>query len=185
MMRWLRASWTQRTLVPLLVASLSAVLFVTVDQPSQRTASYADWVRTQLRAPADAALDDALAAAAEQARTFEGFLEAFVAAYEAEHPETSLARAFVARDLPKEALITYLQSRFSRVVGEAVLPRLVMVKATTTSQTPTSDRTVVGLAPVHAAAHDIHRAELPAQRHAVALIVIPLRALWDAQPLGP
>jgi hypothetical protein len=184
-MRWLRASWTQRTLVSLLVASLGAVLFGATDLPSRHSASYADWVRTQLRAPADAALDDALAAADEQAHTFEGFLEAFVTAYEAEHPETSLARAFVARDLPKEALITYLQSRFSRVVGEAVLPRLVMMKATPSSPSPTSDRTAVGLTPVHAAAHAIARAELPAQRHAVARIVIPLRVLWDAQPLGP
>ncbi|NBC17632.1 MAG: hypothetical protein GVY18_10000 [Bacteroidetes bacterium] len=184
-MRWLRASWTQRTLVPLLVASLGAVLFGATDLPSRHSTSYADWVRTQLRAPADAALDDALAAADEQARTFEGFLEAFVAAYEAEQPETSLARAFVARDLPPEALITYLQSRFSRVVGEAVLPRLVVMTAATSSPTPTSDRTAIGLAPVRAAVHALVQAERPASGRAIALIVIPLRTLWDAQPLGP
>lgn len=183
-MRWLRASWTQRTLVTLLVASLSTVLFAAADTPSRRSASYADWVRTQLRTPADAALDEALTTADEQARTFEGFLNAFVDAYEAQRPETSLARAFLAHDLPPEALITYLQSRFARVVGDAVLPRLVMT-ATSASTAHSADRNAAALPPLLKDVHAASPAGLLPQWASHTLVVIPLRLLWDAQPLGP
>jgi hypothetical protein len=72
--------------------------------------------------PADAAVEEALKEAAQaEAQSFESFIEVFLEAYGARHDQSSAAHAFVKEDLSDDALIAYLQRRYTEVSGEAVL----------------------------------------------------------------
>ncbi len=184
-MNRLRSTWGMRAVAGLLVASLLPVTFATAVHAAQHTSSYADWVRRQLRIPADEAITQALETAEKsQPRSLEAFLAVFVEAYAAQQPERSLARAFSARDLSNKALISYLEGRYLGFVGEAVLPRAALVAAKVVSKQVLKR----GMAPLA----DLTRRTLTRCAWAATLqpshapVFIPsLRVLSAAHPLGP
>ena len=184
-MNRLRTKWGKRVVAALLGASLLPVTFAAATHTAQHTASYADWVRLQVRMPADAVLAQALeVASASRARSLDTFLTAFVEAYEAQHPERPLADAFSADGLSNEALISYLKGRYIGFAGEAVLPRLTLTVATALAK-HVMKRGTASLALLTRS--DLHRrvwaASLrPSLRPA---FVLPLRTRFAAQPLGP
>ena len=170
----------------LLVASLLPVTFATAVHAAQHTSSYADWVRRQLRIPADEAITQALETAEKsQPRSLEAFLAVFVETYVAQQPERPLARAFSVRGLSNEALISYLEGRYLGFVGEAVLPRAALVAAKVVSKKQVVKR---GMAPLA----DLTRRTLTRcawgatlQPSQAPVFILSLRALSAAQPLGP
>lgn len=131
-MGWVRSKWLLRCTALLLLGAMLPMALAPTSRAASGSlsSSYAEWVRAQLRMPADAAVEEALHEAAEtDARTFRTFAEAFLKAYEARHPLESAAHVFVDRDLSNDALIAYLQRRYTEISGEAVLLRLRLVAA--------------------------------------------------------
>lgn len=184
-MHRLRSIYGKRWLVALMLASLLPVLFATVSMASQRGTSYAGWLRAQLLEPADAAVEQALAAAVQSdARSLDVFLNTFVAAYEAQETTLPLGHLFAAAGLSGDALMVYLQSRFSQLVGDAVLPRAVFI-ATQAATSHTSTRPDLSEA-VSAYRNTVRFSGLVATATGTAIsFVVPLRILSAAQPLGP
>lgn len=184
-MNRLRSTWGLRAAAGLLMASLVPATFATAVHAARHTSSYADWVRLQLRTPADEAVEQALETAEEsRARSLEAFLEVFVEAYEARQPERPLARAFSTFDLSNDALISYLEGRYLRVASDAVLPRTALAAAKVVSEQVLKR----GMAPLALLA----RRDLTRRAGAVRLCssrtpvyILSFRALWAAQPLGP
>ena len=66
-------------------------------------------------------MEAALQAAEQEAGSTSphAFVEAFVAAFEAQHPDRVLAEAFFPEELSNEALVAYLQGRFARLANQA------------------------------------------------------------------
>lgn len=181
----LRTKWGKRAAAALLLVSLLPVTFATATHAVRHTATYADWVRLQLRIPADDVVTQALETAAEsRARSLGSFLATFVEAYEAQHPERPLAYAFSADGLSNEALISYLKGRYLGFVGGAVLPRAAFT-AVTVAAKQVLKRGTASLALVT-------RNDLSRRIFAAALrparaptFVVSLRTRCAAQPLGP
>ncbi|GIV58427.1 MAG: hypothetical protein KatS3mg042_1340 [Rhodothermaceae bacterium] len=125
-MQRLRTTWGCRLVVLSLGLSLLPGLLAPAMQAAAPvTMPFADWLRSQVRTTPDDAFEKALAEAEAQApRSLHAFLSAFVQAYEAAGG-TSLAGVFTSEALGGEALVQYLQRRYLRLVGEAVLPRAV------------------------------------------------------------
>ncbi len=184
-MNRLRTKWGKCVAAALLLASLLPVTFATAAHAARHTASYADWVQLQLRIPADDVVVQALEAAAEsRARSLEAFLATFVEAYEAQHPERSLAYAFSADGLSNEALISYLKGRYLGFVGDAVLPRASFTAATVVV-TQVLKRGTASLALL--TRQDLNRRVFAAslQSSSAPVFVVSLRTRCAAQPLGP
>ena len=168
-----------------LVASLLPVTFAAATHATRPTTPYADWVRLQIRMPADDVVVQALAVASEsRARSLESFLTAFVEAYEAQHPERPLADAFSADGLSNEALISYLKGRYIGFAGEAVLPR-VTLSAATILVNHVMKRGMASLALLTRS--DLHRRVWVASLRPSLMpaFILPLRTRFAAQPLGP
>lgn len=184
-MQWLRNTWMARGVVALVVTSLVALLFASAESSPRRAPSYADWVRAQLLHPAGEAVEQALQTASENHQgSLQDFLDAFIDAYEAAHPQGTAAQVFVAHDLSNDALITYLQGRYSRVVGEALLPRTTITVATPSHSTsPAQQKLSAGTVAELLSVKKMPTAGVRAE--VARLVIIPLRWLWDAQPLGP
>lgn len=185
-MQRLRSTWGARLVACWLLASMLASVCTAVTWGGGSSySSYANWLRAQLRVPADAALEEALeTAAASQARTLDAFLDAFVAAYQAERPAGTLAAAFLGRDLSDDALIAYLESRFQGVGGEGMVPRTTWLSALT-SVAKASDRFALDVTAAAAqGAVAAHQAWVAGPKQIVPLAGL-LRILSAASPLGP
>ncbi len=184
-MNRLRTKWGMRVAAALLLVSLLPVTFATAAHTGRHAASYADWVRLQLRIPAGEAVAQALEAASEsRARSLEAFLATFVEAYEAEDPEQPLAAAFSADGLSNEALISYLKGRYLGFAGEAVPPRASFTTATVAAQ-QVLNRGMAALALL--TRYDLSRRvfAVSLQPSPAPAFVVPLRTRCAAQPLGP
>ena len=183
-MHWLRHCIVQRTLVVLLLAGMGTLLAGTAGHSHRPTDAYANWVRAQLALPADGAVEAALQAAADEgAVSLHAFLQAFATAYEAQEIAQPLAHLFGAQTGSTAALITYLHGRYARVVGEAVLPRLVATTSLTQSVSET--RTLFGvLSAAYRAEGPTHPA-VAAVSAPARLVPVPIRLLSAARPLGP
>ncbi len=151
--------------------------------------SQADWLRSQVHMALDGAVEadfeHALSAAQDaQPHSLHGFLRTFAEAYRTESPDRPLADLFGAPDLSGERLIRYLQQRFAHVSGMAALPRLLLL--TYAAAHPSPDRTAAASAFVGGAwqQHALATA-WTAIRGDVWTVVIPLRTLFPAQPMGP
>lgn len=184
-MNRLRTKGGTRVAAALLLASLLPVTFATAAHAARHMASYADWVRLQLRIPADDVVALALETATEsRAGSLEAFLATFVEAYEAQQPAQPLAYAFSAVGLSNEALISYLKGRYLGFAGEAVLPRASFTAATVVAQ-QVLNRGLASLALL--TRHDLSRRVFAVTWHpsAVPAFVVALRTRCAAQPLGP
>ncbi|MFQ5570648.1 MAG: hypothetical protein ACE5G0_13275 [Rhodothermales bacterium] len=168
-----------------LLASLLPVSFATGVQTAQHTSSYAGWVEAQLREPADETVQKALeVAAASRSRSLEAFLTVFVEAYEAQQPETPLARVFSPRSLSNEALIIYLQGCYIGLVNDAVLPRTVFVTVQALSKQALKRwKGTHAVLRAHRLAHSAWTQTV--RPSVVPVFVLMLRSLSTAQPLGP
>ncbi|MEM1094362.1 MAG: hypothetical protein AAGJ10_07135 [Bacteroidota bacterium] len=126
-MTWLRSVWMQRSIVSMLLASMAPVVMASAVQASQQRAvwTHADWLRGQLAGEATPAVEEALAAAVEEAgsQSLEAFLLAFIDAYAAAPDAQPLTELFAHAAATDEAVIAQLQQRYLRIVGEALLLR--------------------------------------------------------------
>ena len=184
-MTWLRTKWGKRGVATLLLVSLLPVTFATAAHAVRHTATYADWVRLQLRIPADDVVARALETAAESpVRSLGSFLAIFVEAYEAQHPERPLAYAFAADGLSNEALISYLKGRYLGFVGGAVLPRAAFMAATVAvKQVLKRGTTSLALLTRNDLSRRVFAVSL--QPALAPVFVVALRTRCAAQPLGP
>lgn len=168
----------------LLVASMLPSLVGSAGQASAMSlqGSYEVWIRSQLRVPADAQIETALEQAAEsEASTVKEFIVAFVVAYQKERPNAPAARAFIDRDLTDNALIAYLQRRFTEVAPEAMVPRIRSVVPPVTSSLA-----AMGSMAAVTTSQDVPPALRTTTPHAAQTeLVIPLRILSSARSQGP
>lgn len=185
-MRRVRRPSFLRVLAGIVVASMLPALFVPAGAGASAVAggTYSRWIRAQLRVPADEAIDAALEKASKSSSaTFEAFVEAFLDAYEESGPEQPAALVFAEDELSDAALIAYLQRRYTKIGEEGLLPRTCLVTAAGRSGITFS---------THAAA-TFSGSTGPALSHigkpvgllSGDLLVIPLRTLTSARPLGP
>lgn len=181
-----RTRWYVQAVAVTVTLSLLAGTVVPLGRAAQPVASsYADWVRSQLREAPSEEIEDALAAAvAERPQSWSAFLTSFVQAYSSRVAASDLAEAFGQAGGSVEALMGYLQGRFSCAAGPATLPRLVAGIASL-SATPGADRTAVSQA-VAADLRTVHRCTTPVVLEGWNVpFVLSLRVLFAAQPLGP
>jgi len=186
-MHALRTIRTARLLVSLMVVSLLPAVLAPVIRAGSpgEIASYPDWLKSQLTAPAGAAFNTALAQAADLAPpSFEAFLVAFIEAYNESAEDEGLAEDFGAKGLSHDDLLRYLQGRYQRLLATVVLSRSALVATTTQATTapergpaPYGQRYAVPLLPPLA-----YSAPSPQDDRA---FVRPVRSLSAAQPLGP
>lgn len=185
-MRVLRTTILTRILTTLLIGSVVAVMLVPSAwaQRNDVAASYEVWLRQQLRVTPDAHMEAALAEALEERpASLEDFLYAFVAAYEAE-ADVSLSEAFALHAPSDEALISYLHGRYLGIVGDAVMPRIVPMGVVAQSNT-SNDRSGTARAMMTKrwlAWEQQEAAHLDLQ---AIPVIIPLRVLFSASPMGP
>jgi hypothetical protein len=168
----------------LLLVSLLPVSFATAFSTARHTSSFADWLETQLQDPTNEAVVEALAeVATHRTRSLEVFVRDFIDAYEAQHPDVSAARVLAGMDLSDEALIAYLESRYMGLVGHGVLPRLLLKAQVLTS---TLSKRLGTSSSVLANKQQQHRIWTTMWQHAMRpVVVVTLRQLSSAQPLGP
>ena len=185
-MRQARTPYLSRLIAGILLASMLPALFVLPSSAASGATygSYSRWIRAQLRVPADASFDVAISKASEsRPGSLEAFIEAFLDAYERANPGKSAAQAFTDIDLSDDALITYLQRRYTQIGDEGVLPRVYFTTASSAGiaagQADTCGDAVSESDPqlrAHSGAGTIC---------AEAAIVVSLRTLSSAHPLGP
>lgn len=116
----------------LLLTSLLPTLVAPLIQQAQPHAAltYADWLRTQLGGPADEAFEASVTEALEADPTsLRDFLRVFLDAYTAAHPGADPTSLFAAPAASPTALIAYLEGRFQRLIGDAWLPRPILLTA--------------------------------------------------------
>ena len=185
-MRRVRRPSYLRLLAGLVILSMLPALFVPSGGGASAAAAgtYSRWIRAQLRVPADEAINAALEKASNSpSSTFESFVEAFLDAYEESRPEQSAAFAFTEDDLSDDALIAYLQRRYTEIGEEGVLPRTYLTTAAGLSGGTFSTD----------AAATLIRSTGPALKQTAGLsgflsrdlLAVPLRTLTSARPLGP
>ena len=174
-MRWVAA---------LLLVSLLPVSFATAFSTARHTSSFAHWLETQLQDPTDEAVQQVLATvSSNRTRSLEVFVRDFIDAYQAQRPNASAARVLAGMDLSDEALIAYLESRYLGLVGHGVLPRLLLKSQVFVS---TLSKRLGGSVSVLADKQQQHHTWTTMWRHAVRpVVVVTLRELSSAQPLGP
>jgi hypothetical protein len=188
-MRALRSTWRLRLLVGLLMVSLLPISVVMPESHGPTAASsQAEWLRSQVRVSLEgepkAAFEHALNEATEvRARSLHGFLRAFADAYVTQAPEQPLAELFDAPDLSGERLIRYLQQRYAHISGVAALPRIFF--STYAASSPSSDRAMATGALVPATWHRALATAWTVLRSDAWTVVIPVRTLFSAQPMGP
>ena len=186
-MRLLRKTWGSRLIAGWLTACLLVSVFATGTRGAMRPvgAPYAEWLRAQLRLPADAAVEAALdEAMSANGRTLEAFLAAFVAAYETQRPQASLAASFVTHDLSNDALIAYLESRFNGVGAEGV-PVRAAFNPMLAPAGKSPDRADAGAFLVVLQATSLSATVFVRRAGVVRPFVRLLRILSAARPLGP
>lgn len=186
-MRWMRSTWGARLMAAGLVACLLSSVVATGAMGQRRAVglSYADWVRAQLRVPADDALEAALSeAVSSHPRTLDAFLATFIEAYESRQPQAPLSVAFLSRDLSNDALISYLETRYHGVVGEGMLPRTFFTSALVPfTKAPDRPAMMADVLARHVLDAPLTGEALrPEARYRPAG---PVRLLSSAQPLGP
>ncbi len=185
-MQRLRSTWGMRWLAFVIGASMFTSFvapMATAAQPS--SLPFADWLRSQLREPAGADFEEALAAVeARDPATLHEYLSVFVEVYAGRRSGDALAEAFTGESLSPEALLLFLQCRYHRVAGEAVLPSTAL-SAMVAPQAKTPEHT-------HAASAGQAGSLLrtAAQSRATPVnrteaFVHALRRIVTAQPLGP
>lgn len=184
-MHALRTTWNARLVASLLAACLLPA-GVLVPRPTTAPAAHtahAAWLRAQAAGEADVAFEQALeAATAARARTLNGFLEAFVEAHS--EPET-LGAVFAREGLSGEALVRDLQRGLLGLSGVPPQGRLAWI-GSVPGALPASGRALGAgvLVSVQRAAQEVPLgAVVPLTRE--ALVVVPVRLLWAARPLGP
>lgn len=187
-MIWLRKRWTSRLLAAVFALSMVPTLIV----PAGRAAggaqfgSYEQWIRTQLRIPADAAVEKAISVALESnAKSFDSFIVAFLEAYAEAAPQRPVSQVFTQRNLSDDALISFLQRRYSQVADEGVLPRVYLtsvMQGLAHSGVDKSGLSEGSISRQYAAPLHLLSA-LPSTVEKV--VVIPFRTISSARPLGP
>jgi hypothetical protein len=186
-MLWLQKGWIGRVLAAVLIASMLPTLVV----PRARTTggpqfgTYERWFRAQLRISGDVAVEEAIAAAvAEGTDSVREFVAVFLRSYEDAVPGRAIAQVFTERELSTDALISYLQSRYTRVVDDAVFPRSFLTTAVNQTvangQSGASSGVIAG-----DRASSLIRDIAAGNAHIGALIIIPFRVLSSARSLGP
>ena len=184
-MIWVRKKWTSRVLAAVLILSILPTLMVPSNRASgsAQFGSYEGWLRAQLRIPADEAVERAIVDAVEAgADSFDAFIAIFLEAYATAAPGESISQVFTDRDLSNDALISYLQRRYSQVVDAGILPRVYL---TSFVQNPVIGESGPSDAAVGAGAAALSGfgAALPALIEST--IFISLRTLSSARALGP
>ena len=185
-MCWARKPYLLRIAAGILMASMLPALFVLPSSaaPGATYGTYSRWVRAQLRVPADASIEAALSRASEERpASLEAFIKAFLNAYEEANPVKSAAFAFTGDDLSDDALVTYLQRRYTRVGDEGVLPRVYLSAAAgATAALASGDSGAIAGGKATPLSHEYGRDAILSEE---AEFVIPLRTLSAANPLGP
>ena len=185
-MRRLRSKWGMRWLT-LVIGVSTFTSFVaplaTSAQPS--VLPFADWLRSQLREPAGADFEEALAAVEDRAPgTIHEYLSVFFEAYGERHSGEALAKAFTGQSLSPEALLFLLQCRYHRVVGEVVLPPTAL-SAMVAPQMKTPEHNPAAFAgQAEALLRTAALSPVAPANHAEAF-THALRRIVTAQPLGP
>lgn len=184
-MIWVRHNWASRILAVVLIVSMLPALVV----PASRAASgmqfgsYERWIRAQLRIPVDEHVEEAISrAVASRAHSFEAFVATFLEAYEQTAPERPIAQVFTDRDLSDDALISYLQRRYTQVVDDGVLTRTFLAKAAAQSSSTIKAGKAAHAVPLPSTRVGFEGAML---QNPDDLIVIPFRVLSSARSLGP
>lgn len=184
-MSWVRNGWIGRVLAAMLVASMLPTLVV----PPTRAAggsqfgSYEGWIRAQIRVSSDVVEKAIAEAVAERTDSLQDFVAAFLESYEAAAPERSIAHVFTDRELSNEALISYLQQRYTGTVDDAVLSRVYLSKVTHVASSgahaagTSGAFTEAGVTPIISGG--------PVHPQQDEFIVIPIRKRSSARPLGP
>lgn len=183
-MRLVRSTFFARMVACLLVLSMLPTLVGPASQASGLTAqgAYEVWIRAQLRAPASAELEAALERAAEErSNSIAEFVAALLDAYAEEAPGERAARAFMEQDLTDDALISYLQNRYTEIAPEAVFPRLrPIAPPVATSLNTTGASGIVTAAAPSASVHYAKSTLLDRTE-----LVTPFRILSPARSQGP
>lgn len=171
-------------LVAVLVASLLPLVAApTAWARGHVSVSYATWLRAQLRLPADAAFEAAVEEALDaHPRSLDDFLQAFVEAYEAQGAD--LADVFSAHGLSGEALAAYLQGRYLRLIGQALVPRVLLTASSArTGNAPT--RGLTALSPTAPFSTLLSVGDASSVLPQAADPVFSFRRISSARPLGP
>jgi len=144
---------------------------------------YADWLRSQLRMPASEGFEAALEEVSSgKYRSFQAFVSAFISAYEHQPAQKGLSAAFSKGELSDDALILYLQFRYQRLVGEAILSRsFFQAAASTNGQT----NTVRGWNRVAQLSVSSKLATLPGSIGGWIAPLYSFQTFPSIQPLGP
>ena len=190
-MRRLRSSRGLRLIASILVVgSLHLAVLPTV-QAAERTAVsfYIGWLRTQIAGQTTKAVEQALhVAAASEPRSFDEFLEAFTAAFEAQNPAHDISDVFSHSGLSREALLRQLEGLFHQIVDHGVSPYATLTIGQSLSNTFVSKS---GL-PLTGIAHTEDEPLRPGAAPCLSgidddgrLFVRPVRTFSAAVPLGP
>ena len=182
-----RNGWVGRTLAAMLIASMLATLVV----PRARTpagsqvGNYERWIRAQLRISPDDFVEMAITSAvSERVDSFQKFVAAFLQVYEDAAPERAISLVFTDRELSTDALISYLERRYNRVVYDAVFPRIYVATASHHAGAAGKTGGSVGRSGSRPATPAI-QAIVGGARQIAKSAVVPFRALSSARPLGP
>lgn len=185
-MAWVRNRWAGRVCATVLLLSMLPTLAV----PTNRMAgdaqfgSYERWIRNQIRVPVDAAVEKAIAeAVASDAESFDSFIATFLDAFGEVAPDRPLSQVFTDRELSDDALISFLQRRYSQIADEGVVPRVYV--ASFIHNLLVSGKS--GLDAARKFSADMGRADRGSFMPPVVekTIVISLRTLTSARSLGP
>ncbi|MEZ4700089.1 MAG: hypothetical protein R2834_07145 [Rhodothermales bacterium] len=181
-MRFVRATWSLRLFAAAALLSLLPSLVAPVARVGQYAESdYGDWLRTQLRESPSEGFEAAIERAmATSPRTLHAFLSAFIQAY---GDADGLSHAFTGAVIQAEDLLDLLSQRFSRLVGDAVAPELLM-KATPV-RVALSERTLRAVLTRASSLTLVAFNEALRTSTEAALTVLPRRLLTALQPLGP
>ncbi len=185
-MMWVRKRSTSRVFAVVLILSILPTLMVPSGRASSsaKFGSHEGWLRAQLLAPADDLVDLAIAVAVESgAESFDGFIAAFLEAYADAAPGEPISQVFTDRNLSDDALITFLQRRYSQVVDVGVLPRLYLTSFVQNSAV--GGKSGPSYTPIKTGSFAPHGVEDPLSFLAEYIIVISFRTLSSAHSLGP
>lgn len=183
-MRWLRTNNGWRVLVAFLTASLLPMLMAPLPRAGSHAVAedYGDWLRSQLRAPADDVFDDALASAHEKGpESFTEFLQAFAAAYDAQDPEEPLSEVLDTPGMSTEGIVACLQKRLVTARGIPLVHPLQLAKQVVSDDA--SDASFGVFRTTDTISHVLEFRERIATPGDA--IMLPVRILFSAQPRGP
>lgn len=183
---WARKRWTSRVFAAILLLSVLPTFII----PNNRAAggaqfgSYEGWIRAQLRIPVDGAVEEAMSSAIESgADSFDEFLAAFLEAYAEAAPGQAISQVFTERNLSDDALISFLQRRYSQVGDEGVLHRVALTSLV--QQVAVDGKFGLAAITSHSGMSALAAAGPVIASLAERTVVISLRTLSSARPLGP